>query len=187
MEIIGFTDKGQIIQLTTRELTEILMTQEKGTFSWVHMETKVRMKKTNNPYFDQVKKITKGNILFGNLYEPRVQKETENPDFVSQSCKVGKHISKCVLHNDKTNKNYLQYEWFNEVVPKSEYNFNDDPIEKELFRSYMYKYTPNKYGVNFQSVTIDNIKEIHFNGNQYVVVNPMVETEVSQVGIPREV
>ncbi|MEN6291045.1 MAG: hypothetical protein ABFD07_03370, partial [Methanobacterium sp.] len=97
-----------------------------------------------------------------------------------EECKVGQHVSKCFLHNEKTGKNYLQYEWFEQVVPKSEYRYNGDPIEKKLFESYMSSYTPNKYGVNFQSVTIDNIKECHMDGNVYIVVNP-VETEVGTV------
>ena len=56
----------------------------------------------------------------------------------------------------------------NYVLGKS----NLDPIEKEMFESFMSQYTPNKYGVNYQSVTVTNIKEIHINGNEYKVVNP---------------
>lgn len=187
MRTIGQTEKGRVIELTTNELTQILMTQNIGTFCFLHMETKVRMKKTNNPYFDRVKKITKGNILIGNSYEKRVQNETENSEFKSEKCNVGEHISKCVLHNDNTGKDYLQYEWFEGVIPKSEYIFEGDPIEKMMFQSYMNTYTPNKYGVNFQSVTIENIKECHVHGNHYIVVNPTVEVEVGEGRISTEV
>lgn len=187
MRTINYTEKGRVIELTSNELVTILMTQNIGTFCWIHMETKVRMNKTGNPYYDQIKKITKGNILLGNSYQTRVQNETENPDFVPEKNKVGEHISKCVLHNDKTGKDYLQYEWFENVVPKSEYEFNGDSIEKMLFQSFMGEYRPNKYGVNFQSVTIENIKECHVHGNQYIVVNPMVEIGVDGVTTQREV
>ena len=178
MRTIELTTKGQVIELTTSELTQVLMEQERGTFCWLHFETKPKMNKTNNPYFNQVIKITKGNILMGNSYQTRVQNETGNTNFVSQECKVGSHISKCVLHNDNTGKDYLQYEWFENVLPKSEYKYNGNPIEKQLFQDFMGTYTPNKNGVNFQSVTIDNIKECHFNGNEYRVVNPQVEIGV---------
>jgi hypothetical protein len=171
---------GQIIELTTMELTEILKRQERGTFCWLWFETKPKMNKTGNPYFNQVSKITKGNILTGNSYQTRVQNETENPDFVSKKCNVGEHISKCVLHNDRTGKDYLQYEWFEEVLPKSEYRYNGNPIEKRMFESFMGTYIPNKYGVNFQSVTIDNIRECHMSGNQYRVVNPPIVVEVGE-------
>jgi hypothetical protein len=187
MRTIELTNKGQIIELTTSELTSILMEQERGTFCWLHFETKPKMNKRNNPYFDQVIKITKGNILMGNSYQTRVQNETGNPNFVSQECKVGGHISKCVLHNDNTNKDYLQYEWFEEVIPKSEYKYNGNPIEKQLFQDFMGTYTPNKNGVNFQSVTIGNIKECHLNGNEYRVVNPQVEIEVGNGVVQVEV
>jgi hypothetical protein len=158
-----------IVSVTTDELTEILKGQDKGTFGFIHMETKVRMNKTNNPFFDQITKVTKGNILLGNNYEKRVETETGIENFKPEECRVGEHVSKCVLHNEKTGKDYLQYEWFEETLPKSHYIFDGDVVEKQLFESYMMKYTPNKYGVNFQSVTINNIKEIHLNKVQYII------------------
>ena len=166
------------MEITLNEMLNVLNTINKPTFVHIVMETPVRMNKTGNPYFNQVIKITKGNILMGNSYQTRVQNETGNTNFVSQECKVGSHISKCVLHNDNTGKDYLQYEWFENVLPKSEYKYNGNPIEKQLFQDFMGTYTPNKNGVNFQSVTIDNIKECHFNGNEYRVVNPQVEIGV---------
>jgi len=157
------------MNVTSTELLSILMTQEKGTFAFLHMETKPKMNKTGNPYFDRVTKVTKGNILLGVDYSKRVQNETENPEFTPEKNNVGEKVTKCIRHNEKFNRNYLDYEWFEEVQPKSEYIFEGDPIEKRLFESFMAKYTPNKYGVNFQSVTVTNIKEIHMNGVEYVV------------------
>jgi hypothetical protein len=160
------------MNVTSDELLSILMTQEKGTFAFLCMETKPKMNKTNNPYFDRVTKITKGNILLGCDYKTRVGNETENPDFQPEENKVGEKVTKCIRHNEKYNRFYLDYEWFEEVKPKSEYRYNGDPIEKQLFESFMGTYTPNKYGVNHQSVTVTNIKEIHINKTEYVVVNP---------------
>jgi len=157
------------LSVTKQELVSILSNVEKGTFAFLHIETKVRMNKTGNPYFDKVMKITKGNVLLGNSYQTRVQKETENPTFTPEKCNVGEHTSKCILHNEKLNRDYLQYEWFEEVQPKSEFRFEGDPIEKELFRDYMVKSSPNKYGVNCLSVMIDNIKEMTLNKVHYIL------------------
>lgn len=197
MRTIGFTDKGQVIELTTNELTEILKGKDKGTWSFLITETKVRMNKTGNPYFNQVTKKSFLNILLGNSYQTRVINKTGDTDFEPEENKVGHHVSKCVLHNENTGKDYLQYENFNyksipnypkNLIPSEpEYNFNGDPIEKRLFESYMSKFTPNKYGIIFQSVTIDNIKECHLDGNRYIVVNPVVRTGVENVTIPTEV
>lgn len=197
MRIIGFTPKGQIIEVNTNELTEILKGQDKGTWCYMVTETKVRMNKTGNPYFGQVIKRSYLNVLLGNSYQTRVSKEMGDFDFVPEENKVGGHVSKCVLHNEKTGKHYLQYENFDyksipnypkNLIPRDpEYIYGNDPIEKQLFESYMVKYTPNKYGVIFLSVTIDNIKECHLNGNQYIVVNPTVTTEVREGVIPTEV
>ena len=181
MRTIGMTEKGgEKIELSTKELISILMEQNKGTFSWLWFETILKMKKTNNPFFNQVVKITKGNVLLGCDYSKRVQNETENPDFQPEKNNVGEKLTKCVRYNDKYDRYYLDYEWFEEVVPKSEYKFNGDVIEKQMFVDFMNTYTPNKFGVNFQSVTISNIKECHLNGNQYIVVNPPVEIEVNE-------
>ena len=194
MRTIDFTNNGQVIELTTNELTEIFKIKERGTWCYLITETKVRMNKTGNPYFDQVIKTSHLNILLGNSYQTRVITKTGDVDFEPEENKVGGHVSKCVLHNDKTGKDYLQYENFdyskipnypkNLIPPKPEYKFNGDVIEKILFESYMTKYTPNKYGVIFQSVTMDNIKECHLDGNRYIVVNPTVRTEIGQEIIP---
>lgn len=160
------------VSVTSTELTNVLMNVERGTFGYLHFETKVRMNKTGNPYFDRITKVTKGNIYLGGNYEQRVRNETGNTEFVPEKNNVGEHISKCVLHNDNTNKDYLQYEWFEEVLPKSKYLLENDEVEKSLFESFMTKYTPNKNGVNVQSVTISNIKECHIDGKEYIVVNP---------------
>ena len=169
------------MNVTTEQLLCILMVQEKGTFAFLHMETKPKMNKTNNPYFDRVTKVTKGNILLGVDYKTRVGNETENPDFKPEENKVGDKVTKCIRHNEKYNRFYLDYEWFNEVRPKSEYVFNGDPIEKEMFESFMSQYTPNKYGVNFQSVTVTNIKEIHMNGTIYTVNNGVEVEEHNEI------
>jgi len=181
------------IELTTSELTEILKEKEKGTWCYLVTETNVRMNKTGNPFFNQVKKTSFLNVLLGNDYQTRVRNKTENPDFEPEKNRVGEHISKCVLFNERTGKHYLQYENFdyksipnypkNLIPPDPIFCYNDDEIDRELFRSFLVKSSPNKYGVNFLSVTIDNIKECHLDGNHYIVVNPITEVEVENLNV----
>lgn len=165
--------------ITVSELVEILAKLEKPTFANIVTETTVRMNKTNNPYFGLITKHTKTNILLCSDYEKRVnnnlEKEEKETDFVAKTNKVGKHISKCVLFNDKTNKYYLEYERFIEIAPTVSYTMNGEPIEKETFKDFLPPVYENKSQgdlerkVLVQSVTIDNIKEISIDKVKYIV------------------
>ena len=185
MRTIERTEKFEVVGLSTDELIQICMNIEKGTFGYFEIHTIVSMNKTGNPFYNLVKKITKGKILIGGKvneddltnYEKRVIKNTGDEDFKSQKNNVGNHIEGSpVLYNEKLDRYYLQYEWFEEVLPKSEFEFEGNPIEKQMFRDYMRSYTPNKYGVNVQSVKFENLKRLHINHIQYVVENE-VEVE----------
>lgn len=198
MTTIGFNNKGgQIIELNVNELTNLLKSKEKGTWCFMETETKVRMNKTGNPFFDKVTKKTYWNVLMGNSYKDRVEKETGITEFTPEKNNVGGHVSKCVLHNDKTGKDYLQFENFDyksipnypkQFIPKNpEYTYEGNIIDKMLFESYMIQSTPNKYGVTFLSVTISNIKRIHMDGNEYIVVSSPVISTVGEVSVPTEV
>lgn len=180
-----FNGENEIVGLTSDELTEILKNVERGTFAFFEIRTIPTMNKTGNPFFNLVTKITRGNILIGgrvdgdeiSQYQKRVINKTGNVDFVPEQNNVGNHIEgSCVLFNEKLNRYYLQYEWFNEVLPKAVYEFEGNPIEKQMFSDFMRAYVPNKYGVNVQSVKMENIKEIHFNHIHYIVEN---EVEVN--------
>ena len=172
MRTIEQTNEFQTIEVNTNELTNILKGVMRGTFSNFEIHTIPSMNKTNNPFFNKVTKVTKGNILIGGDYQKRVINNTDNPNFVPEKCNVGEHIGEgnCVIHNEKLGRDYLQYEWFEEVLPKSEFFFEGNKIDKQMFVDYMVKKSFNKYGVNIQSVKIDNIKKINFDHIHYVVV-----------------
>ncbi len=179
MRTIEQTDKYEVIGLSTDELTEILKSVLRGTFANFEIHTTPSMNKTDNPFYNRVTKITKGNILIGGEYQKRVANNTDNPDFVPERNNVGEHVGEgsCVIHNEKYDRYYLQYEWFEQVLPKATYEFEGNPIEKQMFSDFMRKWTGNKYNVNVQSVKMTNIKEIHFDHVHYVVENE-VEVEV---------
>ena len=160
------------------EMLNLLSNVEKSTFINLVTETKVRMNKTNNPYYDKVIKKSKSNFLIGNEYETRVRtnegKEGLTPDFVSQENKVGTHISKCVLFNEKTQSHYLQVERFDEIKPQVEFIFEGNEIDKMLFNDFMVK-TSNTTRqeqdrvVKVLSFKLDSIKEFSLGGQHYVV------------------
>lgn len=176
MRTIEITENYDVVGLTTSELVEILKSVKRGTFCYFEIHTIPTMNKTNNPFFNQVTKITKGNILIGGNYKTRVKNSNEEiEDFTPEVCTVGQKIDdSCVQYNERLDRYYLQYEWFNQVLPKSTFEFEGNPIEKQMFQDYMRSYTPNKYNVNIQSVKIENIKEIHFNHNHYIVENEVL-------------
>lgn len=160
------------------EMIEIFKSVESSTFVNILSKTKVRMNKTNNPYFDKVTKVSKCNYLIGNEYETRVQtnesKEGHEKTFESEENKNGKHVSKCVLFNEKLNKYYLQYEFFKENKPTTEYIFENDNIGKELFESYLVKKSDSsrqqqERKVLFQSFSMSSINEFTLGGTHYVV------------------
>jgi len=168
----------EIVGLLTSELTEILKSVVRGTFAYFEINTIPSMNKTGNPYYNRVTKITKGNILIGGDYQKRVIKNTGNEDFVPERNNVGEHTGEgsCVIYNEKYDRYYLQYEWFEQVIPKATYKYEGNPIEKQMFSDFMRAWTGNKYNVNVQSVKMENIKEIHFGHVHYVVENE-VEVE----------
>ena len=167
------------IQITPTELVNILNEIETPTFVSMDTQTKVRMNKRNNPYFDKVVKVKSGRYLIGSNYEGRVvnndKKEGGEGQFQSQESSVGVHQSKCVLFNEKYNRYYLSHERFDEVKPKVSYTFEGRDIDRELFQDFEVKssnYTnqPQDKKVKWMSVDINNIKSISLNGMKYEVV-----------------
>ena len=174
--IQDFNGDHSVVGLSTDELVEILKGVEKGTFGFFEIHTIVGMNKKNNPYFEQIKKVTKGNVYIGGNYKTRVENKDNDVDtYVPQECKVGQKVEDSpIQYNERLNRYYLQYEWFEEVKPKSEFFFEGNSIEKQIFQDFMKKYYPNKYKINVQSVKMENIKEIHLNHVHYVVENEVL-------------
>jgi hypothetical protein len=164
--------------ITSSELVEILKKQKIGTFAFLKIETVLKMNKKNNLYFDKIKKKSSQNVLLGANYQNRVNnnllKEEKESNFIAESCKVGQHISECVLYNENTQLFYLQYEFFKEIQPRVEYFFNGNIIEKEKFSEFLpQKSVANQNGlvkkVNSITVKVQNIKEITLNKVKYFV------------------
>ena len=168
-----------VIKVTEKEMLEILMNLDKPSFTNIKSRTKVRMNKTGNPYFDQVWKTTEGNYFIGGDYEKMVntqikKEDLEGVDFKSQECKVGNHVSKCILYNEKLDTYYLQHYVFREVPLKSTYEFEGNEIERQLFQSYEVKKSesksqPQERKIVPPSFKMSSILEMSLNGNRYVI------------------
>ena len=168
------------MNITKLELIELLNGVNSSTFVHLLTETKVRMNKTGNPYFDRVIKKSSCNYLMGNDYQDRVIvneiKEGLEGNFEVEEMKGKRHVSKVVCIDTKTESvHYLMVERFDEIKPKVEYTFEGNQIEKQLFESYMVKVSeskkqPQERKVKVLTFKIDNIKEISFGKEKYQVV-----------------
>lgn len=162
-----------------QELITLLSTIEKPTFTNIVMETKVRMNKTNNPYYDKVVKRSKCNYSLGVNYENRVnnneKKEGLEGNFETEKPSGKTHISKCLLIDDKTQSvHYVMLERFDEIKPTNEYIFEGNEIEKQLFEGYMTKVYESQKQEQERKVMVitpklENIKEISLNGIHYTI------------------
>jgi hypothetical protein len=169
----------QTLNVSVPELVEILKQVDKSTFVSLTTETEVRMNKTGNPYFGQVKKLSTCNYLMGNDYETRVNsnevKEGLNGTFESLKPSGKHHVSKCVLIDDKTESvHYLMVERFDEITPKVEYKFNGNPIDKMLFQDFLVKTSGSSRQEQERKVMVitpkvESIKEMSLNGVHYIV------------------
>lgn len=169
----------QTMRVSQTELINILNQVEKSTFVHLVTETKVRMNKTGNPYYEQIIKKSSCNYLIGNDYLKRVItneiKEGLEGNFEVEEMKGKKHVSKCVCIDTKTESvHYLLVERFDEIKPKVEYIFEGNPIDKVLFENFMVKVSeskkqPQERKVMVITFKVSNIKECSFGGVHYIV------------------
>jgi hypothetical protein len=171
--------KKETKKINQQELITLLSTIEKPTFTNIVMETKVRMNKTNNPYYEKVIKRSKCNYSLGVNYESRVNnnevKEGLEGNFETEKPKGKTHISKCLLVNDTDNSTYyVMLERFDEIKPTNEYIFEGNEIDKQLFESYMTKVYESQKQEQERKVMVitpklENIREISLNGVHYEI------------------
>jgi hypothetical protein len=167
-----------ILKVTKSEMIEIFKTIEKSTFVNLVTEVVVKMNKTNNPYYGKVIKKNRGNYLIGNEYGIRVgtnqEKEGIDPTTFEVRENWFQHVSKCVVKNKKSEDYYLQYEFFKESNPVTEYIFEGQTIDQVLFQDFLVKRSeptnqPQERKVFYQTYKMDSIKEFSLNGTKYII------------------
>jgi hypothetical protein len=174
------TNNDVLVLITRPQMVGLFMDVKRPEMINLVTETVPKMKKTNNPYFDCVVKKSKGNFLICTDYSKRVNnnrdKEQKETDFVPQSPKGKIHVSNCVLTDEKTQtKFYLMVERFDEVKPKVQYFFNDEPIDKDLIVDFLPKvYESNTQDLNREVMVLtylfDSIIGFSFRGRKYSVI-----------------
>ncbi len=144
----GVVTKNDVVLITRPQMLGLFLGVTKPEMINLVTETIPTMSKTGNPYFGQIIKKSKCNFLLCTDYSKRVNnnrvKEEKENNFVPQSPKGKKHLSPCVLTDEKTEtKLYLMVERFDEIKPKVVYFHNDTPIEKEMFQQFLPKVYDN--------------------------------------------
>lgn len=178
----------QVSNITPTELVELLRNIETPQFVSMITMTEVKMNKckdfrggdkTPNPYYGQVKNLSrKYKIVTGFDYENSVnnrrEKEGKDGDFVSKD-NWFEVISKGLVTDKKTlSKYYFRYQRQVDSTIEQEYIFEGNPIEKQLFESYMtqksnYENQGLDNPLRFEVVSVENIKEITMNGTKYLI------------------
>jgi hypothetical protein len=149
----GVVTKNDLVLITRPQMLGLFLGVTKPEMINLVTETIPTMSKTGNPYFGQIIKKSKCNFLLCTDYSKRVNnnrvKEEKENNFVPQSPKGKKHLSPCVLTDEKTEtKLYLMVERFDEIKPKVVYFHNDTPIEKEMFQQFL----PKVYDIGTQDL-----------------------------------
>lgn len=173
------------VKISKSQMIEIFKGVEKSTFVnlvtevEVKMVQKDRLTKEPNPYYGKVIKKNRGNYLIGNEYEDRTgtNGEREGIDMSNFEVKDNwfEHVSKVVVRSKKSpEKMYLQYEYFKESNPVTEYIFEGQTIDQLLFESFLTQKSeptnqPQERKVYFQTYSMDSIKEFSLNGTKYII------------------
>jgi hypothetical protein len=173
----------QTMSVDYNTLVGIISQIVKGDFVYVDYTSLVQMNKGGrqglNTYYGKVFKNVKSNVRPLTDYVKRVNnnriKEENDTEFVGGKNKVGEYFSPCVSFNEKLNKHYFKFEFFEGVKVKVEYTYNGDPIEKQLFESYMIsRSTPTNQEldktINVSQLYIGNINEITINKTKYKLI-----------------
>jgi hypothetical protein len=177
----GVITNNEVVVLITRpQMRTLFMGVTKPEMINLVTETIPKMNKTGNPYYGEIVKKSKCNFLLCTDYSKRVNvnrvKEDKETDFVSQTPKGKKHLSPCVLTDEKTEtKLYLFVERFDEIKPKVVYFHNDTPIEKELFQEFLPKvYESGTQDLNREvkplTYLFDSIMSFSFRGRKFRVI-----------------
>ena len=176
----GVVANETIVLITRPQMKSLFMGVTKPEMINLVTETIPTMNKTGNPYYKAVVKKSKCNFLLCTDYSKRVNnnrlKEEKSNDFVPQAPKGKKHLSECVLTDEKTEtKLYLMVERFDEIKPKVQFFFNDEPIDKAMFQEFLPKqYESNTQDLNREVMPLtylfNSIVAFSFRGRKFSVI-----------------
>lgn len=151
-------DPGVIL---AEQFREGLMLCPGNVIITIRAKTVPEMRKTNNPYFGRVHKISLANGTIGADYEKAVnrklEKQGEEPDFVAGPRPWGETINKALVQ--------LRDKYYIRFIEKhrKEYWFLDDyPCSKDMFTAFLPK--KKEEIITYRNFTVDNILCIKWRG-----------------------
>jgi hypothetical protein len=169
-----------LVLITRPQMKNLFMSVTKPEMINLVTETIPKMNKTGNPYYGEIVKKSRCNFLLCTDYSKRVNnnriKEDKENDFVPQAPKGKKHISPCVLTDEKTEtKLYLMVERFDEIKPKVMFFHNDEPIDKAMFQEFLPKPSESNTQeldreVKPLTYLFDSIVAFSFRGRKFEVI-----------------
>ena len=171
------------INLPRNDFKEVFIAMDWERYQPVNLlsETIVRMRKTDNPYFEQVTKLQSNNLFIGMEYEKRVITEIEKANMIAHfNFKVQetwfRHITKSLVHHkDDESKLYVMMEQHPNMKPIStEYFFKGESIEKRMFEAFLISKSesskqPQERKVMPLVYSFDSIKEMTINKTRYIL------------------
>ena len=100
-------------------------------------------------------------------YEKRVQKKTNNSEFVSRP-NWFTHETDCVVSkNSDPSQKYFMYETFENQSMRNTYIHNGNEINEEVLSPYLPTY--QERDIQVFTINIDNIKKVSLKGQRYEV------------------
>ena len=160
-------------------LIKILLDIDMSTFAEVTAITEPKMRKTDNPFFGRVEKISKMNVNFGGIYKNAVEKKMEKEgiegNYEPAPLKWGQHYRDSrVIIEHKGNyyaqlrplrADYVSYRWAENLKEMTEQEIQEMktffPQKKEGSRQ------PAENKVIIRTIKIKNIREIRMDKTRY--------------------
>ena len=135
----------KVNQKAVEKLEEVLA--DKVRFISFESQTVPKMRKTNNPYFDTVVKVTRAVVQVGRDYETAVnnqlKKEGKEPNFVASTPSGRHHISKLLTaKNDDEKQLYLNIFYFNNDKARIQVKYVDTITGKEIDKALLAPFMP---------------------------------------------
>lgn len=160
----------------------------------IDVETEVRMRKTDNPYFGATKRNRVAGLIgfdYENSVNNQLGREEKTMDFVAQEHKWAKPTdSRNLLTNEASTKLYLRLKVQSASHPV--YSFNGREISKDLLVPFIpITKKPNTQAnldkeIIVRTYDMDNIKSVRMLGDEFVVTHTITEAETTPTELTRE-
>ena len=174
------TNQKETVQITSIELYDMLANLSGAKMATIETMTVPSMRKTRNPFYDKVLKMTRVNVTLNFIYANSVNnqrsKEGNEEVFVPHQRKWGVRISNSTLvtHDGKL---YVEAKMNGKPQSVEYYLTNGESISKDVLLPFLPKKSSNQehQGVEKEIVlrdySLDSITAIDVNGKRFEIVN----------------